>query len=102
MKTAEMKAAALPHLVVHRSGKAFKVLQVTGLPGMSMPEHFCTKEAVLVIQRGAAVLHMKGKEYPLKQHDSFIIPEGEKHTLSILEDFQSNVIMELAGEIKFA
>lgn len=69
---------------------------------MTMPEHYCTREATLIVQRGSAVLKMKGIDYPLKQHDSMIIPQGEKHTLSITGEFQSQVVMELDGEIKFA
>jgi len=83
-------------------GKTFKVLHVTGSPGMDMPEHFCTGEAVLVVQRGSAVLRMKGEEYSLKQHDAILIPKEERHTLAIGEDFQSQVIMEVDAEIKFA
>lgn len=97
-----MKTAELPHLTVHQMGETFKVLQVTGSEGMNMPEHFCTGEAVVVVQRGSAVLHMKSKEFPLKQHDSIVIPEREKHTLVIGDDFQSHVIMGVDAEIKFA
>lgn len=97
-----MKTAQLPHLTVYQTGKTFKVLQVTGSPGMGMPEHFCTGEAVLVVQRGSAVLRMKGEAFPLKQHDAIVIPEGERHTLAIGEDFQSHVVMEVDAEIKFA
>lgn len=97
-----MKTAEQPHLAIYQTGATFKVLQVTGAEGMTMPEHFCTKEAVLIIKQGSGVLHMKGKDYPLWQHDSIIIPKDEKHSLSISEDFQSNVIMELDAEIKFA
>lgn len=97
-----METAEKPSLAVHQKGKTFKVLEVTGSEGMSMPEHYCTKEAVLIILRGSAVLNMLGKESTLKQHDSVIIPQDEKHTLSISEDFQSHVVMEIDAEIKFA
>jgi quercetin dioxygenase-like cupin family protein len=97
-----MKTAELPHLTVYQTGNTFKVLQVTGLAGMSMPEHFCTGEAVLVVQRGSAVLRMKGDEFPLKQHDAMVIPHEEKHSLVIGEDFQAQVIMATDAEIKFA
>lgn len=97
-----MKTAELPHLTVYQTGKTFKVLHVTGSGGMSMPEHFCTGEAVLVVQRGSAVLRMKGEEFPLKQHDAMVIPKDERHALVIDEDFQSHVIMGVDAEIKFA
>lgn len=97
-----METAERPHLTVYQKGKTFKVLEVTGSKGMSMPEHFCTGEAVLVVQHGSAVLRMKGEEYPLKQQDALVIPKGEKHSLVIGEDFRSHVIMEVDAEIKFA
>lgn|SRR5690606_6367623 len=97
-----METAEKPSLAVHQKGKTFKVLEVTGSEGMSMPEHYCTKEAVLIVRRGSAVLNMLGKQYALKQNDSLILPQGEKHTLSITGEFQSHVVMEIDAEIKFA
>lgn len=97
-----METAEKPSLEVHLKGKSFKVLAVTGAEGMDMPEHYCTKEAVLIIQRGSAVLTMLGKTYALKQHDAMVIPQGEKHSLAITGDFQSHVVMELDAELKFA
>lgn len=97
-----METAEKPSLTVHQKGKTMKVLEVRGSEGMNMPEHYCTGEAVLIIDRGSAVLKMLGKEHVLKQHDSVIIPQGEKHTLTITGDFQSHVVMEVDAEIKFA
>lgn len=96
-----MKIIDTPQMKILHSGKSFKVLQVTGSEGMMMPKHFCTKEAVIIIQKGSAILKMKGNEYLLKQDESFVIPEGENHSLSIKEQFQASVIMEIASEIKF-
>lgn len=97
-----METVEKPSLAISQKGRTFKVLEVTGSEGMSMPEHYCTSEAVLIIDRGSAVLNLLGKEYALKQHDSLIIPQGERHTLSISDDFQSHVVMKVDAEIKFA
>ncbi len=91
----------LPQMVILHTGKSLKVLHVTGSEGMSMPEHISTKEAVIIIQKGSAVITMKGNDYPLQEHESMIIPGGEKHTLRITEDFQAQVIMETDSHIKF-
>lgn len=96
-----MEIKSTPQMTIARSGRSFKVLEVTGSEGMSMPDHFSTKEAVIIIQRGSAILKIKGNEHLLMLHQSFIIPGGEHHTLTIKEDFQAAVIMEIDSEIKF-
>jgi quercetin dioxygenase-like cupin family protein len=90
-----------PQMAILHTGKLLKVLQVTGIAGMRMPEHISTKEAVIIIQKGSAVITMKGNDYLLQKHESMIIPGGEKHTLRITEDFQAHVIMETDSQIKF-
>lgn len=96
-----MKIIDTPQVTILQSGNSVKVLQVTGDEGMNMPEHFCTKEAVIIIQKGSAVLKMNGKEYSLIQAQSFIIPAGTGHTLSIKERFRAIVMMSIDSEIKF-
>jgi quercetin dioxygenase-like cupin family protein len=96
-----MKTTGTPQMTILRSGKSFKVLQVTGSEGMSMPDHFSTKEAVLMIQIGSATLKINGEEHLLTKHQSFIIPTAEHHTLILKEKFQAIVIMEVDSEIKF-
>jgi len=91
----------LPQMITLHNGRSHKVLQVTGSEGMSMPEHISTKEAVVIILKGSAVLTMKGNDYPLREHESIIIPGGEKHTLRIIKDFQAQVIMETDSQINF-
>jgi hypothetical protein len=66
-----------------------------------MPDHFCTHEAVIIVQSGSAILKMSGIEYPIIQHQSFIIPSGESHTLVLTDDFEANVIMKIDAQIKF-
>ena len=96
-----MKIATTPQMITKEIGKRFKVLHVTGEEGMSMPEHFSSKEAVLIIHKGSAVLTMNGKDYRLNRHDSMIIPGREAHTLNIHADFEADVIMECDSEIQF-
>ena len=96
-----MKIIDTPQIAILHSGNSAKVLQVTGNEGMDMPEHFCTKEAVIIIQKGSAILKMNGIEYSLIRDQSFIIPGGTTHMLSIKESFQAIVIMSIDSEIKF-
>lgn len=96
-----MKIKEAPQIIIRQSGNSVKVLQVTGNDGMTIPEHFCTKEAVLVVQKGTAILTMDGIENALMRDQSFIIPGGKKHTLNMKEGFQAVVIMDIDSEIKF-
>ena len=96
-----MKSNNNPKMIQLELGNTFKVLQVTGSAGMNMPEHISTKEAVITVQKGTAILKMRGIDHVLKLNKSFIVPAGEKHELQITEDFQAVVIMESDSEIKF-
>ena len=100
-KNIDMKSNDNPKMIPLELGNTFKILQVTGSAGMNMPEHISTKEAVIIVQKGRAILKMKGNNHELKLNESLIIPAGEKHELQIIEDFQSIVIMESGSEIKF-
>lgn len=100
-KNIDMKSNTNPKMIRLELGNTFKILQVTGSAGMNMPEHISTKEAVIIVQKGRAILKMKGNNHELKLNESLIIPAGEKHELQIIEDFQSIVIMESGSEIKF-
>lgn len=90
-----------PQMVILDIGKSFKVLQITGSEGMSMAQHLSTKEAVITILKGTATLSMNGNDHSLNEHESMIIPAGEKHSLQINQDFQAHVIMESDSQIKF-
>lgn len=96
-----MKSKNNPEMSPLKLGNIFKVLQVTGNTGTNMPEHISTKEAVIIVQKGTAILKMKGIDHVLKLNESFIVPAGVKHELQITEDFQAIVIMESESEIKF-
>ncbi len=96
-----MKSNNNPKMIRLELGNTFKVLQVTGIAGMNMPEHISTKEAVIIVQKGTAILKMEGINHALKLNESFIVPAGQKHELQITTDFQSVVIMEKDSEIKF-
>lgn len=96
-----MKTIGIPQTTMLQAGKLFKVLRVSGNKGNAMPEHYCTHEAVITVQKGAVILKISGTEYPIRQNQSFIIPTGEPHSLKIEEDFEANVIMKIDAEIKF-
>lgn len=96
-----METLTKPEMTVAQVGDKFKIFKVTGCRGAEMPSHISTKEAVVVVLHGEAILKLLGKEIHLKANDSAIIPAQIPHSLQIEEDFESDVIMEIDSEIKF-
>ena len=68
---------------------------------MVMPSHLSTKEAVIIILKGEAVIKLTNKEIHLKINESAIIPAKEPHILIIKKDLEANVIMKTDSEIEF-
>ena len=83
------------------TGASFKVLKVTGQAGMQMPLHHSTGEAVLIVQEGGALLKIDESEHLLQAGDSFIIPAGQNHNLSLKSEFKALVIMSLDSKVEF-
>ncbi len=96
-----MKISNKPEMTPLTMGNIFKVLQVEGSKGMKMPPHHSTQEAVIVVQKGEALLQMPDGEHLLEAGDSFIIPAKKEHSLSILKDLKALAIMAVESEIIF-
>jgi quercetin dioxygenase-like cupin family protein len=96
-----MKTTNKPELVLLKTGALFKVLKVNGQSGMQMPLHYSTKEAVIIVQEGSALLKIDEKEHLLQDGDSFIIPARQNHNLSVKSEFKALVIMPLDANIEF-
>lgn len=96
-----MKTINKPELVTLATGASIKVLKVTGQSGLQMPLHYSTKEAVLIVQGGSALLNIDEKEHLLQAGDSFIIPARQNHNLSLKKNFKALVIMPLDSNIEF-
>ncbi|HET8839360.1 MAG TPA: cupin [Flavobacteriaceae bacterium] len=90
-----------PIMTPLKVSKNFKTFSVTGKRGMEMPEHFSTKEAVVTVQEGSALLKIGGEEKLLEKNGTYIIPEKESHSLSLLADFKAVAIMATDSEIEF-
>lgn len=96
-----METIQKPELTPLDKGKYLKTLQVTALAGMIMPPHLTTKEAVIIVQEGEALLKMPNLDHRLRQGAVFIIPAGVEHSLEIKSDFKAVAIMAVDSEIKF-
>ena len=84
-----------------KTGKEYKLLKVTGGKGSQMPNHYSTKEAIIIVLKGEALLKFQDKEINLIPDDSAIIPASVSHSLFIKENFEAYVIMAIDSEIKF-
>ncbi len=97
-----METKNRPTLTLHTKGENSKILEVSGPKGAVMPLHHCTGEAVVIIVKGIAVIHINGKEQMLKGPDALIIPSGQDHSLSVKEDFNAFIVMPPECEIEFS
>lgn len=96
-----MKTQAKPQMSILKTGKEYKLLKVTGGKGSQMPNHYSTKEAIIILLKGEALLCMGGKEILLMPSELTLFPASEPHKLFIKEDLEANVIMALDSEKKF-
>lgn len=90
-----------PEVTLLKKGVVFKILQVTGEKDMLMPKHISTKEAVIVIEEGNAIIEIASKERLLKKGDSMIIPATVPHSLLVMTSFKAIVMMPVESEIEF-
>ena len=96
-----MAALNKPELNLLDTGSSLKTLQISALAGMIMPLHHATKETVIIVQEGRAVLKMPTAEHILNKGKCFIIPALVDHTLEIKADFKAIAIMAVDSEIAF-
>jgi quercetin dioxygenase-like cupin family protein len=90
-----------PELTLLKKGDLFKILQVTGEKDALMPKHLSTKEAIIIVEEGEAIIEINAQEHLLKKNDSLVIPAGVPHSLLIKTSFKALVIMPIESEIKF-
>lgn len=91
----------IPVLCILKTGEIFKVYEVTGQAEMAMPAHHSTKEAVVIVKEGTAILNIQENKHLLEKGDVFIIPAKQSHSLELKTEFKAIVIMENDSNIKF-
>lgn len=96
-----MQTLIKPEMSILERGQEYKVLHVTGAKGCQMPPHLSTKEAIIIVYEGEAILKLDSQEIHLIVNEPFIIPALASHSLFITEDFAAHVIMAVDSEIKF-
>lgn len=96
-----MEVLNRPQLTHLQVGKNLKILQIEALADMGMPEHSSSREAVIVVQEGEAILKIKDIAYVLKKGSTMLVPAGLKHSLSVIKDFKAVAIMATDSIINF-
>lgn len=96
-----MEVMNKPELTLLAKGDSMKTIQVEGLAGMIMPPHHSTKEAVVIVLEGQALLQMPESNHILKQGSFFIIPAGKEHNLRIQKNFKAIAIMAIDSKLNF-
>ena len=96
-----MENSNKPQMIPLDKGEIFKTLNITAKAGMEMPLHHSTKEAVIVVLKGEAILKMPDGEHKLSQDTIIIIPAMVEHSLKINSDFHAIAIMENTSAIEF-
>lgn len=90
-----------PKMTPFAQGDQFKTIQVEAESGMKMPTHHTTKEAVIMVRKGEAILRLPQEERHLRAGDSFILPAEMQHSLEVIQHFSAMVVMAIESEIKF-
>lgn len=96
-----METAQKPKMEVLDKGEEFKTLQITAQAGMIMPAHHSTREVVVIIQQGRALLKLPDGNQEVRPGSAVIIPPGTDHSLEIREKFVAHAVMKLDSEIEF-
>lgn len=96
-----METLNRPEMNLLDTGSSLKTLQVSALAGMVMPLHHATKETVIVVQEGKAILKMPTKDHVLSKGVSFIVPALVDHSLEVQTDFKAIAIMAADSNIEF-
>lgn len=86
---------------IHANG-SFKVLRVALAEGEEMPRHYASSDAFLIVEKGKGKLLLPGREVMLEAGATLHIPANEPHSLQVLEDFSSFVVLSAEAKIEFA
>lgn len=91
-----METTNKPNIALLQKGEAFKVIKITGVAGMALPEHHSTQEVLVTVQKGSASLTMNGNEHLLTAGEVIIIPASLKHDLVLKDEFEGLLIVSVA------
>jgi quercetin dioxygenase-like cupin family protein len=79
----------------------YKVLNVILNAGEKMPLHEATSNAFLICKKGKGKITFSDRMVDIRQGETLLINKNEQHTLEVIDDFCSCVILENDGRINF-
>lgn len=79
----------------------YKVLNVALNVGEKMPLHKATSDAFLICKKGKGKITFSDRMVDIRQGETLLINKNEQHTLEVIDDFCSCVILENDGRINF-
>ena len=83
------------------SNEQYKVLSVMLNVGEAMPLHYATSDAFIIGKKGKGKISFADRHVLLSQGETLLIKANEPHSMEIIEDFSSCVILSAAGRINF-
>lgn len=80
----------------------YRVVKVEFAAGHSMPRHFATSDAFLIVESGKALLIFEKETYELDQGSTQSIPANALHMLKIIDDFKAYIVLGNEAKINFS
>lgn len=71
----------------------YKVVRVELPAGASMPRHFVTSDAFVMVESGSALLICKGETCELVGGSNLSIPALEPHLLKVITNFKAFIVL---------
>jgi len=77
-----------------------QVLKAQIPAGGSMPEHYATSDAFVIIVSGEARIVFKDRDCTLRAGNTFLIPGNKQHNLQVIDDFEAYILLAPAATIE--
>ena len=71
----------------------YKIVKVELAAGASMPRHFATSAAFVIVQSGNALLICKDETCELVKGSTLSLPSHEPHILKVIKDFKALIVL---------
>jgi quercetin dioxygenase-like cupin family protein len=80
----------------------YKIIKVDISAGNTMPRHFATSDAYVIVESGNALLICKHETAELTTGSHVSIPAYEPRMLKIIENFSASVVLASGAVIEFS
>ena len=85
------------------AGENYKILNAEVPGGGTMPEHYATSDAFVIIRKGEASVNFDdGTQATIKEGATYLIPGNKRHNLQVLKDFEAFIVIGPEAKIEMA